>query len=1234
MHALQSNLKVTSDTCDRLRGLLILAEEEEQVNILNQDFELVALSTRTMVSKVERRIHEIENEEFETATNYSQKTHSSRRSKTSSSSRRSEAAAEAAALRAKLKYIDLEAKTKAELEKLQTMKQIDMAEAKIGAFEVYDEEKIFSLKDIDNKLPKSNPKDMVGKYIESCVTHQPEIGIKTEGLMDQSASVLPALAGSSNDAPPAVENIPVSVHLNPNSPEFSPKQAVPEPEIAHGEDTLINSQLVMSPKVKADNSPLHNDSGQPMQSSGMSVVQSNNADQSILDLAKVLADQVSISRLPPPEPSIFNGDPLKYPGWKSAFQTLIEHRTIPANEKMHYLKKYLGGQVREVVEQYFLLTSDDAYEEAKSLLDERYGNPFVIANAYREKLDKWPKINARDGAGLQKFADFLRQCHTAAESIGHLNILNDEMQNRRLLIKLPDWLVTRWGRIVASHKEEKKNFPQFKIFVDFIVKEAKIACDPVTSLQCLKGDRDQSGDSSHLHRAQKTERSRPTSGRSFFTETNVKEKNSPPQKPQITCNHCGKFGHDIDECRSFLARPLEKRKEFAKEKDLCFGCLCTGHQSKKCKQRKRCKHCEKMHPSSLHGDTQRPKIEKAEETEKKVTAATSAEQTGSVASGSSTTLMNAVGNSDKSSMVVPVFVSHVERPDKERLVSALLDTQSDTTFILENTCKSLGLNGTKVKLRLSTMHAENRVVDSSKVQGLMVRGYNSSTKLSLPAAFTRNIMPANRDHIPTPEMARKWPHLYDIAEELMPLNECEVGLLIGYNCARALTPRQVIAPIDDGPFGQRTDLGWGIVGVVEPDFTNQDSDLIGVSHRAIACQVPQGLATNEPHSNKVWMSYQTRVKELITPSDVANMMELDFCEYRDAKVPLSHDERQFVTTLQKEIRLDGGHYSMPLPFRQKRPCLPNNKMVALQRLKQLRKRLDNDKKYRQHYVAFMNDIIQKGHAERVPDSDLGVDDGSVWYIPHHGVYHPQKKDKIRVVFDCSARFQNIALNDHLLQGPDLTNTLIGVLCRFRKEPVAFMCDIEQMFHQFRVNTEDRNYLRFLWWQDEDYSKDPIEMRMCVHLFGAASSPGCANFGLKQVASDNEANFGSSVADFLRRDFYVDDGLKSLATEAEAIHMIHETKKMCNKGGLHLHKFISNSKAVLEHIPSEDRAKGLKDIDLLHDSLPVERALGIQWCVESDTFQFRLVLRDRPLTRRGILSTINSVYDPLGFLAPV
>jgi len=84
----------------------------------------------------------------------------------------------------------------------------------------------------------------------------------------------------------------------------------------------------------------------------------------------------------------------------------------------------------------------------------------------------------------------------------------------------------------------------------------------------------------------------------------------------------------------------------------------------------------------------------------------------------------------------------------------------------------------------------------------------------------------------------------------------------------------------------------------------------------------------------------------------------------------------------------------------------------------------------------------------------------------------------------------------------------------------------------------------------------------------------------------------------------------------------------------LHNFTSNSKEVIVKIAPEDRAKGVKDLDLHNDVLPIERALGIQWCMESDTFQFWIVLQDKPLARRGILSTVSSVYGRLGYLAPV
>ena len=208
------------------------------------------------------------------------------------------------------------------------------------------------------------------------------------------------------------------------------------------------------------------------------------------------------------------------------------------------------------------------------------------------------------------------------------------------------------------------------------------------------------------------------------------------------------------------------------------------------------------------------------------------------------------------------------------------------------------------------------------------------------------------------------------------------------------------------------------------------------------------------------------------------------------------------------------------------------------------------------------------------------------------------------------------------------------MCRFRKESVAVMCDIEQMFYQFKVAEEHRNYLRFLWWDSNDYSKEPVNYRMTVHLFGATSSPGCANFGLKKIACDNQHSFGKAAADFIHNDFYVDDGVKSLATVPEAIELITNTKSMCSKGGLRLYKFVSNKKEVIQALPQEDRAKDLVNIDLVRDKLPIERALGILWCIESDTFQFKIALKERPLTRRGILSSVGCLYDPLGLIAPV
>ena len=197
-----------------------------------------------------------------------------------------------------------------------------------------------------------------------------------------------------------------------------------------------------------------------------------------------------------------------------------------------------------------------------------------------------------------------------------------------------------------------------------------------------------------------------------------------------------------------------------------------------------------------------------------------------------------------------------------------------------------------------------------------------------------------------------------------------------------------------------------------------------------------------------------------------------------------------------------------------------------------------------------------------------------------------------------------------------------------------MADIEAMFYQVLVPESQRSFLRFLWWPSGNTDECLAEYEMCVHTFGAISSPACANFALHKTAEDNKDIFGFETSKSLKEDFYVDDFLTSKDSAEAAIDLISKTKKMCASGGFNLTKFVSNDRAVIESVPEKDRSKEIKNLNLQLDSLPVERALGMSWNIENDTLNFRITLKDLPLTRRGILATVSSIYDPLGLVSPL
>ena len=1138
---------------------------------------------------------------------HSSRCSSGRHSGCSTTSIKANAAAKAAALRAKLEFHDAEVEEKSKLDKLASnldklrlLRDIKVEEAKVAAIgEVEVGKTTVNEKATSNvcfpsgMLPNSVDSTQVNEllYNRSTVTNQGEID---SALTDSRLQNVCETNQSSNVHSSLFGNPYVGAQSRSNV-----KTHIPETSgIKTCDKVTVTTPAVKSTGLNCD-APVFvpNSEITPGETQSSKISEPQWAS----NISKNLCDFINTSRLPIPEPSKFGGDPLEYPAWKSAFSILIERHNIPPSDKVLYLKMYLKDKALESVSGYLLVPTANSYNEAMALIDKRYGNDLVVAQAFKNKIEAWPKIGNRDANALREFSDFLRQCEVASWSNASFNVLNDDMQNQKMCSKLPDWLVSRWSREIHKFKASGGTFPPFSTFVSFLTKEADIACDPVSTVQLSK-----------VTAPIKENKVDKEIGRRTLKTMNVT-----PQQPSTECCFCGKLNHELNKCYKFKELPLPDRQDFILKGGFCFGCLGKGHISKGCKNRSKCDTCSKSHPTVLHGKLSDKAVVQAKDSG-------STSKTGDSNGGSArqskgnghTSLVTHDSAVSKSTMVLPVYLSKIADESVEVLTYALLDTQSDTSFIKESTAHNLGIEGVGTTLRLSTMTAQNMMVNCRKIEGLQVRGFDSHVSIKLPSLYTQEDIPASHDCIPTPQLAEQWPYLSAVANELMPKQDIEVGLLLGYNCPQALVPREVVPPADGGPFAQKTDLGWGIVGLVRTD---------GLSPTDAA--MTQHICSSQSGSRIV---LRTAAKEVLHPSDI-----LSFFKREEGVVhnkPFSQDDIQFLAKMDQGVRrTENGHYELPLPLRHE-PQIRSNRPLAMMRLKGLVRRFEKDQQHYQLYKNFMDDLFVNNYAEEVPKTELS-EDTPASYLPHHGVYNPAKPGKLRVVMDASARYFGESLNDNLLTGPDLMNTLIGVLCRFRKEHIAFLCDIKGMFQQFYVSPEHRNQLRFLWFKGGDYRSEPKDYRSTVHLFGAASSPAVANYALKRAASDHANEFGDDVVNFIQNNFYVDDGLTSVDTEECAISLINRSVQLCDKSGLKLHKFVSNSRKVLETIDEGLRADTVKDVELNEQKLPIERALGVQWCVESDTFKFRVVVKEHALTRRGVLSTVCSIFDPLGFIAP-
>ncbi|KAK0134727.1 hypothetical protein N1851_029616 [Merluccius polli] len=479
--------------------------------------------------------------------------------------------------------------------------------------------------------------------------------------------------------------------------------------------------------------------------------------------------------------------------------------------------------------------------------------------------------------------------------------------------------------------------------------------------------------------------------------------------------------------------------------------------------------------------------------------------------------------------------------------------------------------------------SSEKKVPTYVVSGLEISGLDGDNFTQLPDVFTQREMPVTADNIPSKQDLARWPYLQKVN---IPEIDGNIELLIGMNASKIMEPWEIINSQGEGPYAVKTLVGWVVNGPLRGSESSIHNDCQSATINRISIANLEKLLINQYNHD-----FNEKASE----------------EKREHSI----EDKRFLEIASKSVSLFDGHYTLNLPFRKDDVLMPNNRHIAMQRLQSLKRKFKRNESFYNEYTAFLNDVITQGYAEPVPQLEIEGVQGRTWYIPHHGVYHP-KKNTLRVVYDCGAGYQGTSLNSELLQGPDLTNSLVGVLLRFRREPVALMAI-------------------FLWWRDGDIEQDPTDHRMLVHLFGAVSSPSCASFALRRTAEDNH-HVRTQVTDTIMHNFYVDDCLTSLPTVQDALQLTSDLTELCNKGGFQLTKWVSNNRAVLSTIKEEERGKDIRSLDLDKDQLPTDRALGLQWSVEEDTFRFDILIPEKPHTRRGILSMVSSVYDPLGILA--
>lgn len=636
--------------------------------------------------------------------------------------------------------------------------------------------------------------------------------------------------------------------------------------------------------------------------------------------------------------------------------------------------------------------------------------------------------------------------------------------------------------------------------------------------------------------------------------------------------HCGNCSkeHIIRTCDALLNKSPSERFNRIKELKLCINCLKGNHSVSNCKSSS-CRKCGKRHHTLLHLP---PKAEKAA-------------ALGTAQSSSDNTPINVLSCRINSPTILlsTAQVQILQSNQRRTSARALLDSGSQASFITEEFCTRLNLPTRQQEVTIVGLG--NSHCNLRKSVTLHLKSLHNNYRFHVSAYVIPEIT-GNMPSISVCPKALQIPTHVQLADPSFYESSC-IEILLG---AKVFYSLLSVGQINLGrklPTLQKTVLGWVVSGEIPSAHPNS----------TLSCNLSSSL---EERVTKFWEIEEIPAKTILTSEE-------EFCE------------EHYAQTIRRDVN---GRFVVSLPLKADPATLGESHSQALKRLQAMERKFAKNLSLKRQYVDFMEEYHKLGHMSQMEEDD--TNEGS--YLPHHAVVNDSSlTTKLRVVFDASARTSNgLSFNDIQACGPQIQDNLFNVVVRFRCQPFVLTADITKMYRQIEVTPKQRCLQKILWRSAP--TEDVRTFRLNTITYGTKSASFLATRCLKEIANINRAKY-PKASSIIESDFYVDD----LLTGSDDVEDLHELKAQLEfllaGGCFTLRKWASNVPSLL---PSNEESN--RDFQIHPQELC--KTLGLIWNPTSDTLrctigEFSKISR---ITKRSILSTTASIFDPLGLVAPV